>query len=187
MFKKKNSAFAKASAGKQKGFTLLELLVVIGIIGLLASILVINLTSARRRARDTKRVADVRNLQTANEDYYGKNGKYPSIIADLVTGTQVPVWPLDPLAPAGTACTGNSDFCYWYAAYTPTGAIGPQSYHIGTSLEDQGSVLLNQDRDCVSTTGSGCPNSSAYTNGFNGADTAGCGGVANRYCYDIAQ
>ena len=65
---------------KEKGFTLLELLVVIGIIGLLASILVINLTSARRRARDTKRVADIRNIQTATEDYYGKNGKYPTII-----------------------------------------------------------------------------------------------------------
>ncbi|MCX6813628.1 MAG: prepilin-type N-terminal cleavage/methylation domain-containing protein, partial [Candidatus Azambacteria bacterium] len=53
---------------KQGGFTLLELLVVISIIGLLASILVVNLTSARRRARDVKRVADVRNLQIAVED-----------------------------------------------------------------------------------------------------------------------
>lgn len=170
-----------------KGFTLLELLVVIGIIGLLASILVINLTGARRRARDTKRVADIRNLQTASEDYYGKNGKYPTSIGDLVSGTQIPIWPLDPLAPAGTSCTANSDLCYWYAAFTPTGSTGPQSYHFGASLEDQGSQLLNQDRDCVSTTGSNCPYTSAYVSGFNGADTAGCGGVANRYCYDIAQ
>ncbi len=177
MFKNKN----------QKGFTLLELLVVIGIIGLLASIIVVNLTGARRRARDVKRVADIRTLQTANEDYYGKNGKYPATINDLVTGSQIPMWPLDPLAPTGTTCTVNSDLCYWYAAYTPTGALGPQSYHIGASLEDQGSVLLNQDRDCVSTTGSGCPYASAYTNGFSGVDTAGCGGTASRYCYDIAQ
>ncbi len=171
----------------QKGFTLLELLVVIGIIGLLASILVVNLTSTRRRARDTKRVADVRNLQTAGEDYYGRSGKYPTTIGDLVTGLQIPVWPLDPLAPSGTSCAANSDLCYWYATYTPTGALGPQSYHIGTSLEDQGGMLLNQDRDCVSTSGTKCPYTSVYTNGFNGADTTGCGGAASRYCYDIAQ
>ncbi len=172
---------------KQDGFTLLELLVVIGIIGLLASIIVINLTGARKRARDTKRVADVRNIQTANEDYYGKNGKYPAAIGDLVTNGNIPLWPIDPLAPAGTTCTANSDLCYWYAYYTPAGALGPQSYHIGASLEDTGSPLLNQDRDCNSTTGSSCPYPVAYISGFNGVDTAGCGGAASRYCYDIAQ
>ncbi|OGD24798.1 hypothetical protein A2819_00960 [Candidatus Azambacteria bacterium RIFCSPHIGHO2_01_FULL_40_24] len=173
---------------KEKGFTLLELLVVIGIIGLLASILVVNLTSARKRARDTKRIADVRNLQTASEDYYGKNGKYPTIISDLVTGTQIPVWPLDPLAPSGTVCAANSDLCYWYAYFTPTGALGPQYYHFGASFEEPGSLLLNQDRDCNSITGSGCPNTSAYTGGgFNGADATGCGGAAGKSCYDVAQ
>ena len=168
----------------QKGFTLLELLVVIGIIGLLASILVINLTSARRRARDTKRVADIRNLQTAAEDYFGKNGRYPNTIADLITNGNIPVWPLDPLAPTGTTCTGNSDNCYYYGHYPATNSY---SYHFGASMEDTGSQLLNQDRDCNSTSGSGCPYTSAYTSGFNGADTAGCGGAANRQCYDIAQ
>lgn len=186
MFKNKN----------QEGFTLLELLVVIGIIGLLASILVVNLTSTRKRARDTKRIADVRNLQTAAEDYYGKNGKYPVTIGDLVTGQQIPVWPLDPLAPSGTACTGNSDLCYWYSYYTPSGALGPQFYHFGASFEDPGSLLLNQDRDCNSITGLNCPNKSTsgdvpYTAfGFDGRDTptaAGCGGAANRGCYDVAQ
>ena len=173
---------------RQSGFSLLELLVVIGIIGLLASIIVVNLTGARKRARDTKRVADIRNIQTANEDYYGKYGKYPATIADLVSGGQIPMWPFDPLAPAGTSCTANSDLCYWYATYTPSGALGPQSYHIGGSLEEQGSMLLNQDRDCDSTTGTSCPYNSAYTDGFNGADdAAGCGGADSRYCYDIAQ
>jgi len=172
---------------RQSGFTLLELLVVIGIIGLLVSIIVVNLTGTRRRARDTKRIADIRQLQTAAEDYYGKNGKYPAIIGDLVTGAQIPIWPTDPLAPSGTSCTGNSDLCYWYATYTPSGALGPQSYHIGASLEEQGSMLLNQDRDCNSMNGDKCPYTSAYTSGFDGTDATGCGGAASRYCYDIAQ
>src|SRR3989344_2054310 len=172
---------------KQKGFTLLELLVVIGIIGLLASIIVVNLTGARRRARDTKRIADLRTMQTAAEDYYGKNGAYPTTIQGMVTGGQLPLWPLDPLAPSGTTCTGNSNICYYYAYYTPAGALGPQSYHIGTSLEENGSIVLNQDRDCNSTTGSSCPYTVAYTNGFSGADTVDCAGTAGRYCYDLAQ
>ncbi len=180
---------SKSTTSRQKGFTLLELLVVIGIIGLLASIIVVNLTSARRKARDTKRIADVRNLQTAMEDYYAKNGAYPTSLGDLVTGQQIPVWPLDPLAPSGTTCTGNSDNCYWYAYYKPSGANGPQSYHLGTSLEDQGSPLLNQDRDCNSNTiDTRCPYQAIYTNGFSGADTTGCdGSEVGRYCYDVAQ
>ena len=185
----KNKKEKGLALNSPKGFTLLELLVVIGIIGLLASIMVVNLTGARKRARDTKRVADIRNLQTAAEDYYGKNSKYPTTIKDLVDGTQIPMWPLDPLAPATTSCAANSDLCYWYAYYTPTGALGPQSYHIGASLEDLGSMLLNQDRDCNSTTGSSCPYANAYTSGFASADANGCGSasVNSRYCYDIAQ
>lgn len=172
---------------KEKGFTLLELLVVIGIIGLLASIIVINLTSARKRARDTKRIADLRTLQTAMEDYYGKHGAYPALISDLVTGSEIAIWPLDPLAPTGTVCAGNNDNCYWYAYYTPAGTIGPQSYHVGASLEDTTSLVLNQDRNCNSTTGGGCPYNNAYTSGFNGANAAGCGGIAGKACYDVAQ
>ena len=179
MFKTKNS--------KQGGFTLLELLVVIGIIGLLASILVINLTGARKRARDTKRIADVKNLQTASEDFYGKKGRYPSLIVDLVNDGQIAIWPLDPLADVTTVCAGNTDQCYFYASFTPSGALGPQSYHIGASMEDTGSALLNQDRDCNSVSGASCPYTAAYATGFNGVDTAGCGGTASRYCYDIAQ
>jgi len=47
---------------KQKGFTLIELLVVIGIIGLLATLAVVAFGSAQVKARDTKRVADIRTI-----------------------------------------------------------------------------------------------------------------------------
>lgn len=165
----------------------MELLVVIGIIGLLASILVVNLTSARRRARDTKRISDVRSLQVALEDYYGKNGKYPALINDLVTGGQIPIMPKDPLAATTVDCedTPNTDNCYYYASYPATNAY---TYHLGSSMEESGSLLLNQDRDCNSINGDDCPQDVVYVGTpFNGVDTVGCGSAANRYCYDVAQ
>ncbi len=62
----------------KKGFTLVELLVVIGIIAVLTSIAVIALGSARRKARDAKRVADVKAIQNALELYYQESNGYPT-------------------------------------------------------------------------------------------------------------
>lgn len=52
-----------------KGFSLIELLVVIAIIGLLSTLAVVALTSAKQKARDSKRLADVKQIQTALELY----------------------------------------------------------------------------------------------------------------------
>lgn len=61
----------------QKGFTLVELLVVVSIIGLLSTLAVVALGSARVQARDAKRVADVKQMQTALELYFSDNNGYP--------------------------------------------------------------------------------------------------------------
>jgi len=60
------------------GFTLVELMVVIGIIGILSSILYANFGSARGSGRDAERQADVQNLQVAIELYKKQNGRYPA-------------------------------------------------------------------------------------------------------------
>ena len=61
---------------KQKGFTLIELLVVIAIIGLLSSVVLASLNSARASARDAKRKAEMQQIKTAMELYYNNNGRY---------------------------------------------------------------------------------------------------------------
>ena len=63
---------------KHKGFTLIELLVVVAIIGILATVVLASLGSARSKARDARREADIRTIQTALEIYYIDNGVYPA-------------------------------------------------------------------------------------------------------------
>lgn len=62
---------------QSKAFTLIELLVVIAIIGLLASIVAVQVNKARAKARDTRRLADIKMIQTALEMYYDEYNKYP--------------------------------------------------------------------------------------------------------------
>jgi general secretion pathway protein G len=96
---------------KQKAFTLVELLVVIAIIGLLATISVIALNDARAKARDAKRVADVKQMQTAVEMYFNDKGYYPP--EDMMNATTSPAY-LGSIYSTSTAGTST------YMAIIPT-------------------------------------------------------------------
>ena len=63
----------------KKGFTLIELLVVIAIIAVLSTLSIVSLGNARQKSRDTRRVSDIRQIQTALEMYAlnRTDGLYP--------------------------------------------------------------------------------------------------------------
>jgi prepilin-type N-terminal cleavage/methylation domain-containing protein len=65
------------TAAKKKGFTLIELLVVIAIIAMLSSVVLAALSSARMKARDARRKADLTQIQIALNLYYDAYGVYP--------------------------------------------------------------------------------------------------------------
>lgn len=90
---------------KKNGFTLIELLVVLFIISLLASLVIVNVSQARKSSRDAKRVANLKSIQTALEMYYEKYKAYP------YTTTTPPVKTCNPnggAITAGDACLGGN-------------------------------------------------------------------------------
>ena len=71
----------------KKGFTLVELLVVIAIIALLSTLSVVALNSARAKARDARRLSDIKQIRTALEMYFDSNMAYPDPTASTTIGT----------------------------------------------------------------------------------------------------
>lgn len=140
----------------KKGFTLIELLVVIGIIAILASIVLVSLNDARQRARDVKRVGDIRQLQLALEGYYDANDAYPGgdgsvatcagladISSDLIP-THIGSLPVDP---------GGGSVAYAYdAAATADG----QDYILRADLENVDHSALDADVDGAASANHGC-------------------------------
>ncbi len=70
---------------KKRGFTLVEIMIVVAIIALLAAIAIPNLLAARRTANDAAAKATVRTLSTSAETYATANqGRYPATVPELV-------------------------------------------------------------------------------------------------------
>jgi len=125
---------------KKKAFTLIELLVVIAIIGLLATLSVVALNNARLKSRDAKRVADVKQMQTALELYYNDMNLYPpdsmvtptnafGIYSTSTNGTTtymqtIPTPPTPPVGPDAYSYTQDESGASYSLRYLLEGTVG---------------------------------------------------------------
>ena len=73
----------------KKGFTIVELIIVIVVLGILATITVVGIGNVQLDARDKRRASSATVLSEAFEKYYDANGEYPS--CPMITGTSVSV------------------------------------------------------------------------------------------------
>ena len=73
---------------KQEGFSLIELFIVIAIIILLATVSIIALNDQRAKARDAKRISDIRQIRTALEFYHSDEDSYPIVEQPVVLGAK---------------------------------------------------------------------------------------------------
>ncbi|HXK38011.1 MAG TPA: prepilin-type N-terminal cleavage/methylation domain-containing protein [Candidatus Paceibacterota bacterium] len=139
---------------RKKGFTLIELLVVISIIGLLSSVVLAALTTARMKARDARRLADLDQIKIALELFYDSKGYYPqsgcgwncsgyrysfnATWAAFATDT-APYISRVPVDPLNTACAvWSGPTCYSYAYGNVGTTSTPPTYDLITRLETPG-------------------------------------------------
>ncbi len=124
---------------KNKGFTLIELLIVLAIVGLLTAIVLVNLNNSKQAARDTKRVADIREIMTALQLYYNDNSGYPGPAVPSATGptrdqgdpdwsTYLIIWPTAPTPPDNP--DGVTDCDSTTNPYTYTQLDGGEDYSV---------------------------------------------------------
>jgi prepilin-type N-terminal cleavage/methylation domain-containing protein len=163
------------------GFTLLELLVVIAVIGLLASIILASMTQSRAKGRDAKRRQDLRQLQTALELFYSTNGGYPFALnwwglcpsfnqgGSLLTSgpngyipnlapAYISVLPTDP-KPVG------NDGCYLYSAQLSIGNGLSSDYKLMAHKTVESAVSPNDGMYDAARLGDAVRTYSVYTDG----------------------
>ena len=111
----------------KKGFTIVELLIVVAIIGIMVSILLVRGDTAKARSRDARRVADISNLQSALEGYFEGETKitqsssttvtpkYPATISSLAPN-YIAVIPTDPAESSAYGYLKISDESYCLGA-----------------------------------------------------------------------
>ncbi len=86
----------KRNQKRQKGFTLIELIVVVTIIGILAGIAVVNVKNAQRKAQEAALRDDLHEMRKAIDDFYADKQRYPTDLNELVPNYMRSI-PKDPI------------------------------------------------------------------------------------------
>lgn len=137
----------KTQTETKRGFTLIELLVVIAIIGILSSVVLASLNSARKKGRDARRISDLKQLSLALDLYYDANGQtYPiqggtpnftTDLTPLVTQGFISSLPQDP--------NNSGTYVYSYRSVDGTGAVcsaSPCSSYLLKSVIEGGATAV---------------------------------------------
>ncbi len=135
----------------RRGFTLIEILIVVAIIGILSSVALVGLRGGRGRANDARRISDLRQTQHAIELYYQKCSYYPGDAqanddCDARGGSETPSW--DDL----TAAISDSGIGINQIPNDPAGrdyfyGTDGSGYVLGAILEDETNPNLRGDVD----------------------------------------
>ena len=124
-----------------KGFTLIELIIVVAIIGVLSAIVLVSLGTANTKGRDSRRVSDLKEIQTALGLYYSEYQNYPASL-DLLPGAGF-------ISRVPTPPNGAGDVAYKYSALGS--GVSCSDYHLGVTLEDVANKILQVDSDATAS------------------------------------
>jgi len=148
----------------KKGFTLIELMVVVAIIALLTGIVTVNLTKSRSKSRDAKRVSDLGQLQLALELVFDRCNKYPTRISTTdfrvpttvvctKNGTPISINTFMSTVPTQQPynVSGNLDTNHYRYAANGTLIVPSTDYVLGTRLENYSDVLVDDNDAAIFT------------------------------------
>ncbi len=122
---------------RQSGFTIVELLIVIVVIGILATLVIVTFTGIQQKARNSQRQTDINAVDSHVEAFYAQNGYYPTL-ADLQDSTfrSNNLKGLDPEAltdPKGGDIQGTSDASHYSYVAAGTGCTNTTATPSGSA------------------------------------------------------
>lgn len=119
---------------KNKGFTLIELIVAITIIAVITALAVVNFGGTNKRARDSRRMADLEKIRIALESYRQQSSTnvYPTSIGVLVTGNFLQAQPTDPKTGANYGYRRITNYTYEVCALLEGTGVAPSSMCSGS-------------------------------------------------------